>query len=728
MDLRRRREAARAVQEGLSRYGATDLGGAETQLRRALELQPDHPRAGLYLGWVRRCLRQGAVPSTPVPVVEIGAAALAASPAAAAVGSGAPAALASPAANPAGPASPALTAPASGVAPSAGVAPAAAAVIAAPAAIAATAIAAGLATSPALTAPRMSFDSEPTRGEGLPLQGAAQTPVGELGAGAQHEGQVLVLSTDSSGLATEDGAAPGDAEHEGAASGELSLVMDLDGMESSSASVVGHAPASPASAPAGSRSAPLLLDGDDMDLADLVAAAEEWGAKITPSTKPAGRSQAQAQAQAQAPRLLGAVPQPQPAGAGAAPAPKPAGAAPAPKPAGAVPAPRPAAVEPAVPAPRPAAVEPPREPVGSELSLLFADVPHDPDAAPIELTDAPASAGGGTSSELSLLFADVPHEPVPTAGPKVVATDFDSDESGLSMLLSDVPLLDAVRRPGTTTPPAAAARPARPEPAAPKAPAAQASSELSMLFSDLPLSADSPAPVRRAGPAVEPHDDGAAHDSGLSLIFEDEPVTGQHDGEPPDEHHEPLDEDGAELLEDLDLTEDLLIAEDAHAHVVDLGAARSPDSPDIEISLEGALPEAVPHSPSASFPPPPRRPADVESRLRLLRESLDRQRPDEALSRAEDLIESLGGDQDPAALHPYEDRLAEIYERILHPMDRVPRVARYPTTRMASHTAFLLSLLDGSMTMEEALTISHMPRLTGARTMAQLLRSGLIKI
>src|SRR5579872_3613999 len=60
-------QAARAVSAGLLRYGAGDLRGAAEELRRALQLAPDYPRAQRYLGWVQRCLREQGPGRPPAP-------------------------------------------------------------------------------------------------------------------------------------------------------------------------------------------------------------------------------------------------------------------------------------------------------------------------------------------------------------------------------------------------------------------------------------------------------------------------------------------------------------------------------------------------------------------------------------------------------------------------------------------------------------------------------------
>ena len=55
-DKRALREAAERIERGIDCYGAGDYAGAERELTRALELDPENGRAKLHLGWVRDLL------------------------------------------------------------------------------------------------------------------------------------------------------------------------------------------------------------------------------------------------------------------------------------------------------------------------------------------------------------------------------------------------------------------------------------------------------------------------------------------------------------------------------------------------------------------------------------------------------------------------------------------------------------------------------------------------
>ena len=82
---------------------------------------------------------------------------------------------------------------------------------------------------------------------------------------------------------------------------------------------------------------------------------------------------------------------------------------------------------------------------------------------------------------------------------------------------------------------------------------------------------------------------------------------------------------------------------------------------------------------------------------------------------------------DPTAERDYHDRLTAIYEAFLQPLDRAPRAGRLPRD-LEPHMAFLLTRVDGHMTMEEVLTVSGMDPLRGARAMVLLVRRGLVRL
>lgn len=130
----------------------------------------------------------------------------------------------------------------------------------------------------------------------------------------------------------------------------------------------------------------------------------------------------------------------------------------------------------------------------------------------------------------------------------------------------------------------------------------------------------------------------------------------------------------------------------------------------------GAAPSGPPPAPQRHKPPP---------QLEEAGRALGRGDAETAYRMVEQLIEQAGGDPSAAPLRPYQGLIAAVYEGMLRPLDRVPRTGRLPRD-LEPASAFLLSLLDGSMSIEDALTVSGMDRLRGARSLVALMRRGLL--
>jgi hypothetical protein len=95
-----------------------------------------------------------------------------------------------------------------------------------------------------------------------------------------------------------------------------------------------------------------------------------------------------------------------------------------------------------------------------------------------------------------------------------------------------------------------------------------------------------------------------------------------------------------------------------------------------------------------------------------------------AIDASEAALLRLGGLTSEAADRCHED-IERFYHSLLGGADRVPRHGA-PTPDLDPRSAFLLSRLDGAMTVEDVLDVSGMPRLEAMRTLALLLRRGAI--
>ncbi|MCS6915758.1 MAG: hypothetical protein NZ890_21325 [Myxococcota bacterium] len=157
---------------------------------------------------------------------------------------------------------------------------------------------------------------------------------------------------------------------------------------------------------------------------------------------------------------------------------------------------------------------------------------------------------------------------------------------------------------------------------------------------------------------------------------------------------------------------------------------RSGESPEFIVDFDDVL-SAEPEPTGTQLPPPPvpakppPSPSVQPNRLEEAQRAVGRGDLETAYRIAEEIIQQVGGDPGASALRPHLSQLASIYEAMLRPMDRIPRAGSLPQD-LEPASAFLLSLLDGSMSIEDALTISGMERLRGARTLVALMRRGLL--
>jgi hypothetical protein len=74
--------------------------------------------------------------------------------------------------------------------------------------------------------------------------------------------------------------------------------------------------------------------------------------------------------------------------------------------------------------------------------------------------------------------------------------------------------------------------------------------------------------------------------------------------------------------------------------------------------------------------------------------------------------------------------LERIFERVIGRLDATIVLGEIPSgvAPLSPHQAFLLSRIDGYMTVEEALDLSPLPRMQTLRHLADLLRSGYLRL
>ncbi len=89
---------------------------------------------------------------------------------------------------------------------------------------------------------------------------------------------------------------------------------------------------------------------------------------------------------------------------------------------------------------------------------------------------------------------------------------------------------------------------------------------------------------------------------------------------------------------------------------------------------------------------------------------------------AEELVSAAGG-LDAAVLADHAAKLGMIFERLLGKRDRMVRLGDLPRD-LDPRSAFLLSRVDGSFTIDDLIDISGMERMQALRLVALMLRSG----
>jgi hypothetical protein len=76
--------------------------------------------------------------------------------------------------------------------------------------------------------------------------------------------------------------------------------------------------------------------------------------------------------------------------------------------------------------------------------------------------------------------------------------------------------------------------------------------------------------------------------------------------------------------------------------------------------------------------------------------------------------------------------LEDVYALRLGPLDRVPVIVMLPPQRgdraIDARSGFLLSLIDGSSTLEALLDVSALPRLDALRAVHELVEQGIVSL
>jgi hypothetical protein len=75
--------------------------------------------------------------------------------------------------------------------------------------------------------------------------------------------------------------------------------------------------------------------------------------------------------------------------------------------------------------------------------------------------------------------------------------------------------------------------------------------------------------------------------------------------------------------------------------------------------------------------------------------------------------------------------LEQVLERVLQPLDRVIFIDAPMSSRgsgLSAKTAFLLSRLDGGLTLENALDVAGMPRMEALHALIELEQNGMIRL
>ena len=123
-----------------------------------------------------------------------------------------------------------------------------------------------------------------------------------------------------------------------------------------------------------------------------------------------------------------------------------------------------------------------------------------------------------------------------------------------------------------------------------------------------------------------------------------------------------------------------------------------------------------PTTPSAKLP--------IADRFAAAKRALNETQAHAALDMADDVVTESGGVDGDACL-PYLSLLEKIYDAVIGPLERRPQHGG-TVPDLDPRAAFLLSRLDGSMTIDDLLDVSGMPRLEAMRVLALLIRHGAV--
>ena len=104
--------------------------------------------------------------------------------------------------------------------------------------------------------------------------------------------------------------------------------------------------------------------------------------------------------------------------------------------------------------------------------------------------------------------------------------------------------------------------------------------------------------------------------------------------------------------------------------------------------------------------------------------ALDRGETKQAFELAQRAVAAAGGLLSPGC-RGREPLLGRTYQAVLGGLDKIPQHGN-ATPNLEPRSAFLLSRLDGSLTIEDVLDVSGMPRLEALRVLAELVVRGVI--
>ncbi len=125
--------------------------------------------------------------------------------------------------------------------------------------------------------------------------------------------------------------------------------------------------------------------------------------------------------------------------------------------------------------------------------------------------------------------------------------------------------------------------------------------------------------------------------------------------------------------------------------------------------------------------------AQVEGVINIARQALQQGDASAALDHAEIALRAAGdGALAAATLQRHKELLSAIFEAFIGPTIQVPAIC-VPVHQLGSgdldhRAAFLLSRIDGALTIEEILDIAGMPRFDALRLLAQLVRKGYLEV